>query len=304
MTDNHDQDTHCGFVAIVGRPNVGKSTLMNHLLGKKLSITSRRPQTTRERIVGVKTEGKHQIVFLDTPGVYASSQSEMDRCLQKTALKTIGMVDLIVFVVECDRFKPADEWIAEQIKKSGFPVLLVINKIDKMDKKEDLLPFIEAMKSRIDVVDIVPVSALKSIQLDTLLEALKSRLPSHPFCFPSDQLTDRSDVFVMAETVREKVFRILGQELPYAAAVSIDKVDEVKKRLDIYATIWVEKESQKPIVIGQQGSRIKKIGTQARTDLESYLDTHVNLQLWVKVKRGWTQDPASLRQFGISGSDD
>ena len=153
-------NTHCGFIAILGRPNVGKSTLMNHLLGQKISITSRRPQTTRERIVGVKTDGNHQMIFLDTPGVYASNQSEMDRCLQKTAVKTIGMVDLIVFVVEANQWKPADQWILEHIKKSGFPVLLVINKIDKMEKKEDLLPFMEAMQERLEFVDMIPVSAL------------------------------------------------------------------------------------------------------------------------------------------------
>ncbi len=297
-------NTHCGFIAILGRPNVGKSTLMNHLLGQKISITSRRPQTTRERIVGVKTDGNHQMIFLDTPGVYASNQSEMDRCLQKTAVKTIGMVDLIVFVVEANQWKPADQWILEHIKKSGFPVLLVINKIDKMEKKEDLLPFMEAMQERLEFVDMIPVSALKSLQLDALEASLKSRLPEHPFCFPEDQITDRSDVFVMTETIREKVFRILGQELPYSTAVSIDKVEMVKKRRDIYATIWVEKDSQKAIVIGKKGAKIKNIGTQARADLETYFDGHVNLQLWVKVRRGWTKDPASLKEFGVSGDDD
>jgi len=300
MTTN----THCGFIAILGRPNVGKSTLMNHLLGQKISITSRRPQTTRERIVGVKTDGNHQMIFLDTPGVYASNQSEMDRCLQKTAVKTIGMVDLIVFVVEANQWKPADQWILDHIKKSGFPVLLVINKIDKMEKKEDLLPFMEAMQERLEAVDMIPVSALKSLQLDALEASLKSRLPEHPFCFPEDQVTDRSDVFVMTETIREKVFRILGQELPYSTAVSIDKVEMVKKRRDIYATIWVEKDSQKAIVIGKKGAKIKNIGTQARADLETYFDGHVNLQLWVKVRRGWTKDPASLKEFGMSADDD
>lgn len=300
MTTN----THCGFIAILGRPNVGKSTLMNHLLGQKISITSRRPQTTRERIVGVKTDGNHQMIFLDTPGVYASNQSEMDRCLQKTAVKTIGMVDLIVFVVEANQWKPADQWILDHIKKSGFPVLLVINKIDKMDNREELLPFMEAMQGRLEAVDMIPVSALKSLQLDALQASLKSRLPEHPFCFPEDQITDRSDVFVMTETIREKVFRILGQELPYSTAVSIDKVEMVKKRRDIYATIWVEKDSQKAIVIGKKGDKIKNIGTQARADLETYFDGHVNLQLWVKVRRGWTKDPASLKEFGVSGDDD
>lgn len=294
---------YCGFIAIVGRPNVGKSTLLNHILGTKVSITSRRPQTTRERILGVKTDGQHQFVFIDTPGVYATQASEMDRCLQQSALTALKMVDMIVFVVEVGQWKPADIWLYEQVKKIKCPHLLVVNKIDRLDDPAEVLPFIETMQTRMDVEASIPLSALKSLQVDVLLNTLKERLPAHPFCFPEDQLTDRSDVFYIAETVREKLFRILGQELPYAMAVSVDDIKQKKKHKDIFATIWVEKDSQKAIVIGNKGARIKQIGTQARVDIEAYLKSKVNLQLWVKVKRGWTKDKASLQSFGIDQSD-
>ena len=294
---------HCGFIAIVGRPNVGKSTLLNHILGTKLSITSRRPQTTRERILGVKTEGEHQFVFIDTPGVYATQASEMDRCLQESAMTALKMVDLILFVVEVGQWKPADIWLYEQVEKVACPRLLVVNKIDRLDDPVEVLPFIEAMQERVSVEASIPVSALRSRQVDVLLQAVKQRLPEHPFCFPPDQITDRSDVFYIAETVREKIFRILGQELPYAMAVSVDAIKEQPKHKDIFATIWVEKESQKAIVIGQKGARIKQIGTQARVDIEAYLKGKINLQLWVKVKRGWTKNKASLQAFGIDQGD-
>lgn len=291
--------TRCGFVAIVGRPNVGKSTLMNHILGKKLSITSRRPQTTQQQIMGVKTDGDNQLIFIDTPGLHDDKNHTLDRHIHKAAMRAFGMVDLIVFMVEPKRWLPADEWVYTQITKRELPVLVVINKIDRLQSADELLPIMESMRERLGDVEMIPISALRNKQTDVLLARLRELIPVSPFCFPPDQLTDRTDMFLATEMIREKIFRILGQELPYSMAVTIDKFEKTDKIIRIYGVIWVEKSSQKAIVIGKGGQLMKKIGTQARQDMERHFGMKVYLQLWVKIKKNWTRDEQLLQQLGM-----
>jgi GTP-binding protein Era len=301
MTDSNEKvDTRCGFVAIVGRPNVGKSTLMNHLLGKKLSITSRRPQTTQQQILAVKTTGKAQFIFIDTPGLHDKKKHTLDKHIHEAAVRAFGSVDVIVFLVEPNRWNDADQWVFDLAKKCGLPLLVVMNKVDCLANPSAALPAMQELHKRLGDVEIIPISALKAMQLDVLEARLTELLPVSPFCYPADQVTDRPDAFLAAEMVREKIFRTLGQELPYQMAVTIDKFER-KKALDrIFAVIWVDKPSQKPILIGKQGQQLKKIGTQAREDMEKAFGKKVYLQLWVKVKKGWASDDALLKQVGMT----
>lgn len=293
-------ETRCGFIAIVGRPNVGKSTLMNHLLGKKLSITSRRPQTTQQQILGVKTVDKAQFIFIDTPGLHDKKKHTLDKHIHQAAVKAFGLVDLIVFLVEPNRWTDADQWVFDLAKKCELPMLVVMNKVDCLPNPSEALPAMAALQERLGEVEIVPISALKEMQLDVLEERLAELLPVSPFCYPKDQVTDRTDLFLAAEMIREKIFRMLGQELPYQMAVTIDKF-EIKKNLTrIFAVIWVDKDSQKPILIGKKGERLKKIGSQAREDMEKEFGTKVYLQLWVKVKKNWAQDEGLLQKVGMT----
>lgn len=292
--------TRCGFIAIVGRPNVGKSTLMNHLLGRKLSITSRRAQTTQQQILGVKTTDKLQFIFIDTPGLHDSKKHTLDKHIHEAAVRAFGLVDVIVFLVEPNRWYDADQWVFDLAKKCGLPLLVVMNKVDCLPNLSATLPAMAELYQRLGDVEIIPISALKTLQLDVLEARLAELLPLAPFCYPADQVTDRSDAFLAAEMIREKIFRTLGQELPYQMAVTIEKF-ECKKVLNrIFAVIWVDKPSQKPILIGKQGLQLKKIGTQAREDMEKAFDKKVYLQLWVKIKKDWARDEEMLKEVGMT----
>lgn len=287
-----------GYVALVGRPNVGKSTIMNHMIGQKISITSRRPQTTRHRILGIKTDEDVQIVFVDTPGLHAKQPRAMNRYLNRAATDSLKDVDVVVFVVEGTRWQDDDEWVLEKLKRLSCPVIVAINKIDRVEDKETLLPFMQKLAEQGDFSAIIPICARRSEHLDDLETAIRKHLPvSAPF-YPEDQITDRSERFLAAELVREKLFRKLGDEIPYGLTVEIERFKDEGKLFHIHALIWVEKSSQKPIVIGHKGALLKAVGKEAREDMQKVFDRKVFLQLWVKVKEGWADDNRALRSLG------
>ncbi|VAW78908.1 GTP-binding protein Era [hydrothermal vent metagenome] len=291
-------DFRCGFVALVGRPNVGKSTIINRLVGQKISITSRRPQTTRHRILGIKTDAQSQIIFVDTPGMHANQPRAMNRYLNRAAFDSLADVDVAVFVVEGTRWQNDDDWILERLKNLSCPVIAAVNKIDHVDNKELLLPALQALSSRFEFAEIIPVSARKGDQLQQLEAAVLARLPEAPPFYNKDQVTDRSERFLAAELVREKLFRKLGEEIPYGLTVEIESFKQEKRALHIHALIWVEKTSHKPIVIGNKGQRLKEVGREAREDMQVAFDQKVFLQLWVKVKEGWADDERALQSLG------
>ena len=289
-----------GYVAIVGRPNVGKSTLLNHLVGQKISITSRRPQTTRHRIHGIRTTEEGQAVFVDTPGIHASAKRAMNRYLNKTAGSALGDVDVVVWMIDRAAWLPEDELVLQRIRTAGAPVILAINKIDRIEDKDQLLPFLQGAAERFDFAAMIPLSALKGSNLDVLDRAIMNLLPAGDPIFPEDQVTDRSMRFMAAEIIREKLLRALGQEVPHALTVEIEQFNQDGALTRISALIWVEREGQKAIVIGAQGAVLKKVGERARHDLERMLDGKVFLQLWVKVKEGWSDDERALRSLGYA----
>ncbi|QLG87958.1 GTPase Era [Chitinibacter bivalviorum] len=292
----------CGFVAIVGQPNVGKSTMMNHLIGQKLSITSRKAQTTRHRITGVLTSETAQFVFVDTPGFQTKYRNALNQAMNRSVTTTLADVDAILFVVEAGRFGPADEAVLKLLPRDR-PVILVINKVDLMDDPARLLPFIEKVAGQFNFAAIVPISAQKSQKLDVLLSAVEPLLPESVPLFDPDHLTDRNERFLASEIIREKIFRMMGEELPYVMAVEIEKFEEEtmangKELRRIYAAILVERENQKAILIGKKGEKLKKIATDARLDMETMFDAKVFLEVFVKVKSGWADDTRLVRQFG------
>jgi GTPase len=289
---------HCGMVAIVGRPNVGKSTLMNHLLGQKVSITSRKPQTTRHRIHGILTRENYQIVFADTPGIHSGEQKALNRYMNQAALSALGGVDVVCFMVDGMKWTSADEHVLKLLPTDGTPVILLINKVDTIDDKEVLLPHIQQLCAQRHFDEVIPVSALQGHNLDALEQALAKRLPESPFWFDEDQITDRSVRFMVAEIVREKVVRQLGDEVPHQVTVEIEMWQDGPKVTEISACILVERPGQKRILIGASGERIKSIGTQARIDIERLLERKVMLNLWVKVRSGWSDDLRALRSLG------
>lgn len=289
-----------GYVALIGRPNVGKSTLLNCFLGKKLSITSKKPQTTRHRIMGIKTWDDIQLVFLDTPGLHLGEKSALNRYMNRAALKTLSEVDVVLFLVSGTTWTDEDRWVLKKIKEAQLDTILVINKIDLVKQREELLPFIEARQAEYAYKAIVPISALKGDQLETLQSCIIDNLQEDMHYYQPEQFTDRSDRFVASEIVREKLMRFLGQELPYNLTVSIEAFEESKKIIKISAIIWVEKDGQKAIVIGKDGAMLKKISTQARMDMEAYFDNKVYLQTWVKVKSNWSDDERALNQLGYT----
>ncbi|OBS10406.1 GTPase Era [Acidihalobacter prosperus] len=299
MSDEAHQVLHAGHVAIVGRPNVGKSTLLNRLLGQKLSITADKPQTTRHRILGVLDMPQGQIALLDTPGIHRlPGKRALNQSLNRAALGALAEADLVWFVVMADRWEDEDAYILDALRREARPVMLVVNKIDRLSDRARLLPFLQKMQALYAFVEMFPVSALKGDNADRLAETSLRYLPvveAKPFA--EDQLTDRSLRFVSAEFIREQVMRSLGDEVPYAAAVTIDRFEEGDKLTRIAATIWVERDGQKAIVIGRGGERLKAIGSQARKSLETLLDTRVFLELWVKVRAGWQDDPRLLQQL-------
>ena len=292
--------TRCGYVALIGRPNVGKSTLLNHLLGQKISITSRKPQTTRHRILGIKTVHDIQTIYVDTPGIHADNGKALNRVMNRTAGSAIHDVDVLVFLIEKLRWTVEDELVLSHLAGLSAPVILAINKVDQLTDKKTLLPFIEQVSGQYAFTDIVPISALRGSNLDALERLIDDRLPAAVHLFPDDQVTDRSLRFVAAELVREKIMRQLGQELPYSVAVEIESFSEKGAIYHIDALILVERPGQKAIVIGKGGERLKKLGIEARQDMERLFGARVMLKLWVKVRSGWSDDERALRSLGYS----
>ncbi len=287
-----------GFVALVGRPNVGKSTILNYLIGQKISITSRRPQTTRHRILGIKTDAHAQILFVDTPGLHAQQPRAMNRYLNRAAADTLHDVDVVVFVVEGKRWQEDDDWVLAKLEHVKCPVIVAINKIDRLPDKSALLPRLQALAEKRDFFAIIPVCAKTGAHLDELEAAVRQCLPEAPPQFPEDQVTDKSERFLAAELVREKLFRKIGDEIPYGLTVEIESFKTEGRTLHIHALIWVEKDSHKPIVIGNKGAMLKAVGQEAREDMQQMFDQKVNLKLWVKVKEGWADDDRALRSLG------
>jgi len=287
-----------GFVALVGRPNVGKSTLLNRLLGQKISITSPKPQTTRHRILGIKTEGAVQTVYVDTPGVHQGGKRAINRYMNRAALSTLAEVDVIVMLVDGLRWTDEDTQLLKRVMEAGRPVILAVNKVDRIADKTRLLPHLQALAAKAGFLDIVPLSAYSGDNLDVLERIIASQLPEGDWLFDADQLTDRSERFLAAEIVREKLMRSLGDEVPYALAVELEEFREEEGRRSISAVIWVERAGQKAIVIGKGGEQLKEVGRQARHDMEKLFDAHVFLRLWVKVREGWSDDERSLASLG------
>lgn len=293
-----EQVQRCGYVAIVGRPNVGKSTLLNHILGQKLAITSRKPQTTRHTMLGIKTEGDNQAVYVDTPGLHKENEKALNRYMNKTATNALRDVDVVVFVVDRNRWTEEDELVLGKVKLSKEPVIVAVNKIDRLEDKKELLPHLEWLHAQLPDAQIVPISSLHSQNLETLEKLINQCLPEGEHFYPEDQLTDRSSRFLAAEIVREKITRQLGAELPYQVNVEVEQFKQQGAVLHIHALILVERDGQKKILIGDKGERIKRIGQEARIDMETLFDSKVMLNLWVKVKRGWSDDERAMRSLG------
>lgn len=299
MSESKSTITRCGYIAVVGRPNVGKSTLINRLIGQKISITSDKPQTTRHRILGIKTTQQAQLIYVDTPGMHSGAKKSLNRMMNRVAVGALADVDVIIFVVEAGFWQREDDIVLENVKAASAPVILLINKVDKLADKSALLPFISVVQAKTQLTEIIPVSAYKGDNLDALEDKLIALLPESAPIFGEDEVTDKNMRFIAAEIVREKLMRKLGKELPYSVAVEIELYKELPHIHEIAACIWVERDSQKAIVIGKQGSMLKEVGTQARLNLEKLLETKVNLKLWVKVKEGWSEDERIIRSLGI-----
>ncbi|ASP48423.1 GTPase Era [Cognaticolwellia beringensis] len=293
------EQNHCGLIAIVGRPNVGKSTLLNTLLGQKVSITSRKPQTTRHRILGILTEGNNQAVLVDTPGLHSEEKRAINRLMNRAASSTLAEVETVVFLVEGTHWTTDDEMVLTKIKNSGAPCVLVVNKIDNIQDRDTLLPHLQKLGAMHDFADIVPISASKGENVNAIKKICFNALPEGDFWFPEDYITDRSSRFMASEIVREKLIRFTGDELPYSTTVEIEqfKIDD-KGILHINALILVERTTQKRMVIGNKGEKLKVIGQEARRDMENLFERKVFLETWVKVKSGWADDERALRSLG------
>lgn len=287
----------CGYIAIVGRPNVGKSTLMNMLIGAKVSITSRKAQTTRHRITGIQTTDKAQFVYVDTPGFQTRHSNALNKTLNKTVTNTLTSSDVVLYVIEAGTFGQADQEVLNLIPEN-VPCILVINKSDRVKDKAVLLPFAQQIAAKHNFSAVVPVSAKNNFQLDNLQGEIEKYLPENPAIFGEDDITDRSEKFLAAEIVREKVFRFVGDELPYTSTVLIEKFEQEGNLRRVFAAILVERDTHKSMVIGQKGARLKDISTQARLDMEKLFGGPVYLEIWVKVKSGWADNEAGLRAYG------
>ncbi|MDA7747094.1 GTPase Era [Psychromonas sp.] len=289
----------CGLVAIVGRPNVGKSTLINALLGQKVSITSRKAQTTRHRILGIDTDGDYQTIFVDTPGLHIEEKRAINRLMNRAASSSINDVEMIVFVVEGTHWNADDEMVLKKFQYLKCPVILAVNKIDNVEDKELLLPHLQRIGKLYDFAHILPMSAKSGDNVEKIREWAKAVLPESEFYFPDDYITDRSSRFMASEIVREKLMRFLGDELPYSVTVEIEQFKQkANGLLHINALILVERDGQKRMVIGNKGEKLKAIGKQARIDMEELFDSKVFLEIWVKVKSGWADDDRALRSLG------
>ncbi|MBK8073489.1 MAG: GTPase Era [Ramlibacter sp.] len=292
----------CGLIAIVGKPNVGKSTLLNALVGQKISITSRKAQTTRHRITGIRTIGDTQFVFVDTPGFQTRHNTALNRSLNRTVLGAVGDVDLVLFVVEAGNFTLGDARVLALLRE-GLPVLLVANKLDAVHRRAELAPWLKSMQARHPFAEFVPMSAKNPKDVERLFGICAKYLPQQAWWYAEDELTDRSEKFLVSETIREKLFRFTGDELPYTSTVVIDKFEEEPsprhgRMIRVASTIVVERDSHKAMIIGEAGERLKRIGTEARTELEKALGSKVFLELWVKVRSGWADDEARVKSFG------
>lgn len=287
----------CGYIAIVGRPNVGKSTLMNALIGAKVSITSRKAQTTRHRITGIQTRETAQFVYVDTPGFQTRHSNALNKTLNRTVTNTLTASDVILFIVEAGTYGPADAQMIELLPKN-VPCILVINKADRIKDKAEMLPFAQRVAAAFDFAAVVPVSAKQKFQLDVLEREIEKLLPENPAIFDEDDITDRSERFLASEIVREKVFRFVGDELPYTSTVIIEKFEQEGNLRRVFASILVERDGHKAMVIGQKGAKLKDISTQARLDMEKLFGGPVYLEIWVKVKSGWADNEAGLRAYG------
>ncbi|WGE36551.1 GTPase Era [Actinobacillus genomosp. 1] len=300
MTEQNQQPkTYCGFIAIVGRPNVGKSTLLNKILGQKISITSRKAQTTRHRIVGIHTEDQYQAIYVDTPGLHIEEKRAINRLMNRAASSAIGDVDLIIFVVEGTKWTDDDEMVLNKLRAAKAPVVLAINKVDNIKEKDELLPHITELSKKFDFVEILPISAQRGKNVHILQKIVRKSLREGVHHFPEEYVTDRSQRFMASEIIREKLMRFTGEELPYSVTVEIEqfKLNE-RGTYEINGLILVEREGQKKMVIGAKGQKIKTIGTEARADMERLFDNKVHLELWVKVKAGWADDERALRSLG------
>ncbi|MES9825618.1 MAG: GTPase Era [Candidatus Thiodiazotropha endolucinida] len=295
-------NNHCGYAAIVGRPNVGKSTLLNRLLGFRLAITSHKAQTTRHTILGINTLAGGQVIYVDTPGIHQRSDNAMNRYLNRTAKTALADVDLLIFVVDALSWNSEDEKVLTLIKQVETPTILAVNKVDRIKQKERLLPYLSELSSHHHFIEIVPVSAKSGRNLDTLQELVLRTLPEAENFYPDDQLTDRPEKFFAAEMIREQITRRYAKELPYAVSVEIERFEELSGLYRIYAVIWVEKAGQKGILIGKDGQALKEVATQARKAMQQFFDCKVHLELWVKVKKSWSSDEAALIRLGYGES--
>ncbi|MFI4954588.1 MAG: GTPase Era [Gammaproteobacteria bacterium] len=294
-------DIYCGFVALIGRPNVGKSTLLNHLLERKVSITSRKPQTTRQRILGIQTDTNHQTVYVDTPGIHKITPHALNKYMNKVAMNAARTVDLIVFMSEGIRWTEEDEYVLKGVSKFNVPIIWVINKIDKVEDKEALIPFIDSMSKQFGFTTVVPISARRAKDAKRLSEVVRTYLPKvDEFFYPASEVTDRPEPFMIAELIREELLTALGEEVPHLLTVVVEKIERKPKITVIHAVIFVERDSHKAIVIGKQGTRLKAIGERSRIAIETFLQRKVFLELWVKVREGWVDDLKAMRQLGYT----
>ena len=297
MTDQKNDHFRCGYIAIVGRPNVGKSTLMNELIGAKVSITSRKAQTTRHRIMGIQTDDEAQFVYIDTPGFQTRYNNALNKNLNRTVRDTLSAADVIVFVVDAGVFGQADEQVLALLPEN-VPVILAINKTDRIREKAELIPFAQKIAGLRDFAAIVPVSARQRFQLHELEEEIRKLLPENPPFFSPDDVTDRSERFMAAEIIREKIFRYTGDELPYTSNVVIEQFERKEKICRVFAAVLVERDAHKAMIIGHKGEKLKEISTEARRDMEKMFGVPVYLEIWVKVKSGWADNEAGLRAYG------
>ena len=295
-------DSKCGLVALVGRPNVGKSTLLNFLLEQKLSITSRKPQTTRQQVLGVKTVDADQMIFVDTPGLHRDEPKAINKAMNRSATSAMADVDLVLFLIDRGKWTEEDAWVLEKLRTAKAPVALIVNKMDLMDDPKALLPEMESLHALHNFAGVFPISALRQKNLDVLEAFVRRNLPEGHHLFPEGQITNRTERFLAAELIREKIIRQLGDELPHTTAVEIEGFQPDERGTQhISAIIFVERDGQKRIVIGTGGSRLRSIGTEARRDMEKAFDSKVMLKLWVKVKSGWSDDVRALQSLGLEG---
>ncbi len=293
-----DTGAKCGYVAIIGRPNVGKSTLLNYILGQKLSITSKKPQTTRHQLLGIKTTESAQVLYVDTPGIHGDGKRAINRYMNRSAKTVLRDVDLILFVVDRMKWNTDDELVAQNIEKRDGNLIIVINKVDLIKDKRVLLPHLEKLQHMFPEADLIPVSAESGDNLPALERLVEERLPTGPFLFNEEQLTDRSERFLVSEIIREKIMRQLGDEVPYAVTIQIERFKSIRQTVHIDAVVFVERDGQKAILIGKNGTKLKRIGTDARQEIENLISKKVMLGLWVKVKSGWSDDERALRSLG------